>query len=136
FSGVVLFEHPPASPERPAGLPAVSPEEAARPDGLAKYAHLPPEVSEVPIPTGDSGADIAHLVAILEFPVPGARAKARERLVELGGKAVLALVEALGHWSDETRDQAVVLLERIGTPALPALIAALGDSRLYVRYHA
>ncbi len=135
FSGVVAVEPPAVVPKAPSGLPAVSPADAARPDGLAKYARLPPEVDEVPIPSGATDDDVAHLVAILEFPVPGARAKARARLAALGERAVPALVEALGHWSDETRDQAVALLEEIGAPAVPALERALLDPRLYVRYH-
>ena len=81
FSGVVAVEHPGAPPKAPTGLPAVSPADAARPEGLAKYAHLAPEVLEVPIPEGSTDDDLARLVAILEFPVPAARVKARERLV-------------------------------------------------------
>lgn len=120
----------------PPHLPAVLPADAARPDALAKYAHPAPATARVEIPSGDSADDVARLVAILEFPVPGARARARERLVALGARAVPALIEALGHWSDETRDEAVALLVRIGEPAAAPLRAAMSDPRLYVRYHA
>jgi len=125
---------PPAG--APPGLPEVTPLDAARPDGLAKYAHLPPGTPTVTIPEGDSPADLERLVAILEFPVPGARVQARRRLAELGAAAVPTLVQALGHWSDETRDQAMELLLEIGEPAMAAVEGALGDDRLYVRYHA
>ncbi len=136
LAGATPLEPAPAASGTPGGHPAARLADAARPDGLAKYAHLAPEVEEVPVPTGKAADDLARLVALLEFPVPGARAAARARLVELGAGAVPALVEGLGHWSDETRDQSMALLARIGGPAVPALERALGDARLYVRYHA
>ncbi|HEX5136299.1 MAG TPA: HEAT repeat domain-containing protein, partial [Planctomycetota bacterium] len=137
FSGISPSTHVALVPlGAPPGLPEVSPAEAARPDGLAKYAQLPPGTPSVAIPEGDAPEDIERLVAILEFPVPGARVIARRRLAELGTKAVPALVEALGHWSDETRDQSMELLLEIGDPATAPLVKALADDRLYVRYHA
>jgi HEAT repeat protein/Tfp pilus assembly protein PilF len=120
----------------PNKIAEVSPEEAARPDRLAKFAHPAPGTRAVRVPQGDSGADVAALVALLEFPVPKARVLARERLLELGERAVPALIAALGHWSDETFDQAMELLTEMGDRAAPAVRAAFASDRLYVRIHA
>mgnify|MGYP001462184280 CR=1 FL=1 len=120
----------------PAQRAAVPPAEAARPDSLVKFAHPASGTAYVPIPTGDSDDDIEHLVAILEFPVPGARVVARRRLLEIGARTIPFLVNGLGHWSDETFDESMELLVQIGPQTAPALSAALADERLYVRYHA
>ena len=68
--------------------------------------------------------------------MPEANAKARHRLVELGAKSVPALVEAMGSWDNKTWNQGMNVLQAIGEPARPAVVAALDDSRLYVRLHA
>ena len=136
FENVTPVAHEPPPKGPPGGLPEVTPADARRPVGLAKFAHPPPGTTTVAIPPGDSPEDVERLVAILEFPVPGARIKARERLVAMGERAVPALIDGLAHWSDETRDESLRLLEKIGAPALKGLEAALSDPRLYVRYHA
>lgn len=124
------------APRVGAPLPEVSPAEAARRDGLAKFAHPAPGTKLAPIPDGSSPDDIAHLISLFDFPVPGARAAAHERLLKLGDRAVPALVDALGAWSDEAFNQAMDLLVEMGPRAAPAVRAALASERPYVRDHA
>jgi HEAT repeat protein/tetratricopeptide (TPR) repeat protein len=119
-----------------APLPEVSPADAARPDGLAKFAHPAPGTKTVAIPKGDAPEDVARLVSLLDFPVPEARVRARERLLALGDRAVPALIDALGHWSDETFNQAMDMLVAMGPRATSAVVEALKSDRLYVRHHA
>ena len=88
------------------------------------------------IPQGSSPEDLKRLIALLEFHLPEARARARDRLVALGQPAYPALVAALGHWSNETFNEAKAVFVRIGAPAAPALVAALASDQLYVRVHA
>jgi len=114
----------------------VSPADAARADGLAKFAHPAPGTKTVAIPTGDSPDDVARLLSFFDFPVPEARRRARERLLALGDRALPALVDALGRWSDETFNEAMEVLVEMGPRAAPALARALDDERLYVRYNA
>ncbi len=118
------------------GLPEVTPAQAARPDGLAKYAYPAPGTARVALPSGDSPQDVARLVALLQYPLPGARAEARSYLLALGPRVVPPLVEGLGHWSDETRNECAALLRKIGTPAALPLLDALDADRLYPRYEA
>lgn len=120
----------------PNRIAEVSPEEAARPDSLAKYAHPAPGTRTVRVPQGDTDADIATLMSFMEFPVPKARVLAHERLLELGDRAVPALIAGLGHWSDETFDQSMELLAEMGARAAPAVRAAMSSDKLYIRIHA
>lgn len=90
----------------------------------------------VDVPSGDSPADIAKLIELFQFPVPQANVQAREKLAALGLKAVPALIDALSSWDNKTYNQAMYVLEKIGAPARPAIVAALDDPRLYVRLHA
>jgi HEAT repeat protein/Tfp pilus assembly protein PilF len=119
-----------------ASVPEVSPADAARPDGLAKFAHPAPGTKAVAVPEGSSDEDIARLVSFFEFPVPEARVRAHERLLAIGDRAIPALIDALGHWSDESFDQAMDLLAAMGARAAPAVRAACDSDRLYVRIHA
>jgi len=134
---------PPRAPgDPPPPIPAVSPEDAARPDLLVKYAHPATGVKEAVIPGGDGAEDVARLVALLEYPVHEARRRAGERLLDLGTRpgtgtpVVGALVRALGHWSDETFNQAMDLLVELRGAAEPEVRRALSDGNLYIRYHA
>jgi len=90
----------------------------------------------VDVPSGDSPEDIRKLIELFQFPVPQANGQAREKLAALGLKAVPALIDALSSWDNKTYNQAMQVLEKIGAPARPALVAALDDPRLYVRLHA
>lgn len=114
----------------------VSPAEAARVDALAKFAHPEPGTTEVPIPAGDAPDDIAQLISVFDFPVPAARARARARLVEIGAAAIPAVVRTLGHWSNDSYEQAMDVLVQMGPIAAPALRASLAGDSLYVRHHA
>lgn len=125
-----------AVPTPPSPPAAVSPAEAARLDGFAKFARPPPGTKTVAIPTGDSPDDIARLISFFDYPVPAARARGRERLAEIGEKAIPAVIRALGHWSNDTYEQAMETLVAMGPQAGPALRDALKNDSLYVRYHA
>lgn len=92
--------------------------------------------AQVVIPTGNGEEDIAGLAALLESHLPEARHRARERLAELYPGSARELVAALGRWSNETFNEAKQTFLAIGPPAVPALLEALGDERLYVRVHA
>lgn len=116
--------------------PPATPEEAADVNGIVKFAYPEPGTKEARIPAGDSEADIAQLVALFEYPVPYAKKAAVERLVEIGPKAVPALIRALGFWDNESFVRAMEALEAIGDPAVPALVDALDSDELYVRHHA
>lgn len=102
---------------------------------LVDYARLPIGQSAVDIPTGGTPADIAKLIELFQFPVPEANGKARAALTKIGAPAVPALIDALGSWDNKTFNQSMVVLEQIGEPARAALLAATADSRLYVRLH-
>jgi HEAT repeat protein len=125
-----------AVPTPPSPPAAVTPAEAARNDGFAKFAKPPPGTKTVAIPTGDSDEDIARLLSFFDFPVPAARAAGRARLVEIGEKAIPAVIRALGHWSNDTYEQAMETLIEMGPKCGPALREALHSDSLYVRYHA
>ena len=75
------------------------------------------------------------LFLLFQFPVPQANGMARARLAEIGLPAVPALVEALGSWDNKTYNQAMTVLEAIGAPARPAILAALESDQLYIRLH-
>jgi HEAT repeat protein len=105
-------------------------------EGLVNVARPPPGGGPVELPEGQSAADIARLVSMLEFHMPEARKRAHERLLSIGPAAWPALVDALGSWSNETFNQAIELLASAGEPVLPEVRKALRDPRLYVRCHA
>ncbi|MFN0009241.1 MAG: HEAT repeat domain-containing protein [Planctomycetota bacterium] len=113
----------------------ITPEQAG-PANLVDYARPPIGTVAVEIPTGETEDDVRRLVELFQFPVPEANAKARHRLVELGAKAVAALIESLGSWDNKTWNQGMNVLQAIGEPARPAVVRALDDPRLYVRLHA
>ena len=125
-----------AVPTPPSPPAAVSPAEAARNDGFAKFARPPPGTKTVAIPAGDSDDDIARLLSFFDYPVPAARTAGRARLVEIGEKAIPAVIRALGHWSNDTYEQAMETLIEMGPKCGPALREALHSDSLYVRYHA
>ena len=103
---------------------------------LVDYAR--PKISkvDVDIPKGDTPADIEHLVQLFQFPVLQANLEARKRLVQLGAKAVPALITGLGSWDNKTWNQSMGVLEKIGEPAGPAVVDATASDELYVRLHA
>jgi HEAT repeat protein len=90
----------------------------------------------VEIPGGSSPEDIARLIELFQFPVPQANGEARKKLIAIGLPAVPALIDALSSWDNKTYNQSMQVLEKIGAPARPAVVAALDDERLYVRLHA
>lgn len=88
--------------------------DAASPANLVDFARPPIGTVEVSIPDGDSTEDIARLIDLFQFPVPEANVRARERLAKIGQPAVPALLEALGSWDNKTWHQATAVLEKIG----------------------
>lgn len=111
------------------------PPEVASPANLVDYARPPIGTVAIEVPEGDTPEDIADLIALFQFPVPEGNAKARERLRKIGMPAVPALIDALGSWDNKTYNQAMAVLEKIGNPAHDLLVAAMEDERLYVRLH-
>ncbi len=103
---------------------------------LVDYARPPIGTVAVDIPMGDDAASIGRLIDLFQFPVPEANGKARDRLVQIGAKAIPQLITALGSWDNKTFNQAQAVLRKIGAPAAPALVAALDHAQLYVRLHA
>lgn len=137
FDGLTPSSEPVASE---AELAVVTPEGISPEDSsvanLVDYARPPIGTVAVDLPGGDSPADVAALIELFQFPVPEANAKARSRLAKIGLPAVPALIEALGSWDNKTYNQAMAVLEKIGKPAQPALVQALDSDALYVRLHA
>ena len=103
---------------------------------LVDYARPPIGTVEVDVPLGDSPEEIEQLIGLFQFPVPQANTEARRRLAGIGTPAVPALIAALGSWDNKTYNQALAVLEEIGEPARPAVVAALESDALYVRIHA
>jgi HEAT repeat protein len=137
FAGIAPSTEPVLSePEVGVVLPEGIAVEAASPADLVDYARPAIAAVAVDIPEGDDAAAVAQLIALFQFPVPEANAKARDRLTRIGAAAVPALVEALGSWDNKTFKQAQKVLERIGAPAEAAVVAALSSENLYVRHHA
>jgi HEAT repeat protein len=137
FAGIAPSAEPIESePEVHAVTPeGISPEETS-PANLVDYAHPPIGTVEVDVPEGDSPEDIARLIDLFQFPVPAANGAARKRLQAIGMPAVPALIEALGSWDNKTYNQAMAVLDGIGTPARAAIVAALDSDALYIRVHA
>src|SRR5262249_52681544 len=98
--------------------------------GLSNVARPAPGTKGGAIPEGSGEADVQRLVSLLESHLPEARARAKDRLVEIGAPAYSALVEALGHWSNETFNEAKTVFVRIGEPAAPSLVGALSSDDL------
>jgi len=137
FSGITPSSEPVISePEVRVKTPENIPAEAASPANLVDYNRPPIGTVAVDIPEGQSAADIQHLIELFQFPVPQANVEARKRLAAIGLPAVPALIEALSSWDNKTYNQAMGVLQKIGEPARPAIVAALEDPRLYVRLHA
>jgi HEAT repeat protein len=103
---------------------------------LVDYSRPPIGATAVEIPGGAAPADVQKLIELFQFPVPEANGKARAALTKIGAPAVPALVEALGSWDNKTYNQSMAVLEQIGEPARAHLLAATSDERLYVRLHA
>src|SRR5262245_11200617 len=113
------------APEVGFPAPEANLDEALSPAGLVNVARPAPNSGEVQIPQGNGPEDLKRLIALLEFHLPEARARARARLVELGPVAWPALIAALGHWSNETFNESKRVLVSIGPPVAPALREAL-----------
>lgn len=92
--------------------------------------------TQIDVPKGDSPADIKALVDLFMFPVPQGNREAQHRLLEIGAPAVPALIEALGSWDGKTFNQAMLVLEKMGAVAVPAIRGAMQHEQLYVRMHA
>jgi HEAT repeat protein len=125
-----------SEPELHANLPEALPVEAASPGNLADFARPKIGKVDVTVPDGSHEGDIAKLIALFQFPVPQANREAQDVLVKLGAPAVPALIEALGSWDNKTWKQAQITLPRIGTPARSAVVAAIAHENLYARLHA
>lgn len=137
FSGLTPSDKPvDPGPEIHAALPEAIPVEAASPANLADFPHPKIGKVEVDIPDGTREGDVETLIGLFQFPVPEANRKALDVLVSLGPKAVPALIDALGSWDNKTWSQAQAALVRIQGPAKGAVLEALEDPRLYVRFHA
>ena len=121
-------------------LKIVTPEgispELAGPADLVDFARPKIGVVKVDVPQGNTDADIDRLIELFQFPVPQANGDARKRLIEIGLPAVPKLVTALGSWDNKTYNQAMAVLEALGEKSGPAVVAALGHDKLYVRIHA
>src|SRR5262249_33698642 len=113
----------------------IAPEEASVAN-LVDYNRPKIGAVAVDIPTGSTPEDIQKLIELFQFPVPQANGQARDRLAEVGLPPAAALIDALGSWDNKTYNQSMQVLEKIGAPARPAVVAALDDARLYVRLHA
>ncbi len=117
----------------------ISPEgiafEVASPANLVDFRRPPIDTVEIPIPEGDSKADIGALIALFQFPVPQGNKAARERLAKIGLPAVPQLIDALGSWDNKTYNQAMAVLQKIGNDTHELLVAGMEDERLYVRLH-
>jgi predicted CXXCH cytochrome family protein len=137
FSGVTPSDQP---VEAEQDVVVVTPEniapELAGPANLVDFARPPIGETEVVVPEGDSPEVIARLIELFQFPVPQANGAARKRLIEIGSPAVPALIAALGSWDNKTWNQSAAVLRAIGQPAIPALLDALEHQELYVRIHA
>ncbi len=103
---------------------------------LVDFARPPIGKTEITVPEGSTPDDIARLIELFQFPLAEANRLAQGRLVKIGLPAVPALIEALGSWDNKTFNQAMAVLRRIGAPAVPAVRAALRHEQLYVRMHA
>lgn len=103
---------------------------------LVDFARPPIGQVELEIPEGSDAAAIRRLIQFFQFPVPEANRVAQQRLAKIGLPAVPALIEALGSWDNKTFKQAMAVLKKIGVPARPALVEALDSVQLYVRVHA
>jgi len=137
FAGVTPSEKPVTdTPDVGFPAPEANLDEALSPAGLVNVARPKPGSGEVTIPEGSTPEDLKRLIALLEFHLPEARARAGDRLVALGPLAWPSLIDALGHWSNETFTEAAKLLVRCGAPVAPSLTAALHSEALYVRIHA
>lgn len=136
FTGVTPSSAPVVSdPEVVARAPENIDPEVASIANLVDYSRPPIGTTTVDIPTGNTEADVAKLIELFQFPVPEANGKARAALVKIGAPAVPALVDALGSWDNKTFNQSMQVLEQIGEPTRAALLAATADARLYVRLH-
>ncbi len=137
FSGITPSTEPVKEvAEAGAPIPETDLNDFFSPDGLANIPRPAPGTKEIEIPAGNTEKDVLRLVALLESHLPEARRLAKDRLVEIGAPAYPALVKALGHWSNETFNEAKSVFVRIGEPAAPTLVAALASDDLYVRCHA
>jgi HEAT repeat protein len=137
FDGITPSNAPAVeTPEAGTPVPATDLNDFFSTSGLANVVRPAPGTKTVVVPTGDRPEDVLVLVALLESHLPEARARARDRLVEIGAAAYPALVTALGHWSNETFGEAKRVFLRIGEPAVPTLVEALASDDLYVRIHA
>ena len=103
---------------------------------LVDFARPPIGQTEINLPQGSSPDDIRKLIELFMFPVPEANRKARQRLEKIGMPAIPQLIEALGSWDNKTFKQAKKAIEAVGAPAVPAVRRALSSDSLYVRMHA
>ncbi len=103
---------------------------------LVDFARPPIGKTQVEVPTGSTPADIKQLIDLFMFPVPQANREAIAALTKIGMPAVPALIEALGSWDNKTFNAAIQTLTNLGAPAVPAVRSALASDQLYVRLHA
>ncbi|HKE02085.1 MAG TPA: HEAT repeat domain-containing protein [Planctomycetota bacterium] len=137
FAGITPSTKPiETPPEIHAALPEAIPAEAASPANLADFAQPKIGKVSVDVPDGSNPADAEKLVALFQFPVLEANRRAQDALVKMGEPALPALVGALGSWDNKTWTQGQNVLVRMGPVAKASVLAALKNPDLYVRYHA
>ena len=107
----------------------------ASPSDLGELAQTAVGTVKFVIPEGDSPEVIQELVDLFNFQMPEANRKAMNRLVKIGTPAVPTLIEALGSWDNKTFGKSIITLRRIGRTAVPLVREALKHDNLYVRLH-
>ncbi|GDY02759.1 hypothetical protein LBMAG49_20880 [Planctomycetota bacterium] len=103
---------------------------------LVDFARPPIGKTEIDIPKGSSPADLQQLISLFMFPVPQANRAAIDALTKIGPPAIPYLITALGSWDNKTFNASMQTLLQIGKPAVTAIRAALQHKELYVRLHA
>jgi HEAT repeat protein len=137
FDGIAASDQPVTSdPETDVATPEGIDPRLAGPADLGEMANPKIAPVEFKVPTGGTPADIAELIRLFNFQIPQANRAAVQALAKIGLPAVPALIEALGSWDNKTFNQAGQVLRKIGAPAVPAVRAAIRHEQLYVRLHA
>ncbi|MBI1852873.1 MAG: HEAT repeat domain-containing protein [Planctomycetes bacterium] len=106
------------------------------PQPIVTNPHPAPPTPSIDLPTGTDEKSLRELLAVFQFPVPEAAAKAKQRAVEIGAPIIPYLVEDLGIWDQKTWLASEDILIKLGKPAIPAVLATLESPSMYARIHA